>query len=160
MMMICINCPTGAPEIPEEEYPSHMANVHGGASQLEGLKQEKSKKQDVPKIVPLSKEAPIPPEMQEVLQAIDNPKKEEPKPQPQPEAKIAEIKPLKLRYTWEGVCPQDNTPVRTVITKVDNRWFCSAYCITHETIEQREVTPLDEKKFIVVDKGTEVKNGK
>lgn len=146
MNMICMSCPTGAPEIPEEQYVEHMEKVHKGASQLESLKQEKSKKQDVPQIVTLNKEAPIPPEMQEVLQAMDNPKPEPKKEEPKPVAeKPAEPKKLELKYKWEGSCPQCNTPVRTVITKVDERWFCSAMCLTHEVLEQREVTPLEEK---------------
>ncbi|MCK9371065.1 hypothetical protein M0R04_14230 [Candidatus Dojkabacteria bacterium] len=140
-------CPAGEGDIPDKDYENHMATVHGGVTQLEGIKQEKSKKQDIPKLVALDKEAPIPPEIQEVLQAIDNPKKEEPKPVAEKPAEVnQEPKKLELKYKWEGNCPQCSTPVRTVITKIDKRWFASAMCLTHEVLEQREVTPLEENK--------------
>src|SRR3990167_3157333 len=110
--MLCIICPAGEGEIPDKDYENHMATVHSGVTQLEGIKQERSKKQDIPKdtpnvpIVQLDKEAPIPPEMQEVLQAIDNPKKEEAKlVVPQVAEKSAEPKPLILKYHWDGSCP-------------------------------------------------------
>ena len=145
--------------VEENVYPEHMQTHGGVGNQLNAIKQKKEIESNTPKMIPLSKDDPIPLEMQEVLQAMDAPK-------PEPKGQIVEYsgknppiiveqKPLKLKYLWEGNCPQDNAPVRTVITKVDGRWFCTAYCISHGELEQTEVTPLEEKKkFIIVDKDT------
>jgi hypothetical protein len=139
-------CPVGAPDMEENEYAEHMATVHQGKSQLESIRQQKEIEDNVPKIIPLSKDAPLDPEFAQMVQAMDAPKPPEVIPMNPALIKptiTSESKPLKLKYIWEGNCPQDNTPVRTVITKVDGRWFASAFCISHETIDQREVTPID-----------------
>jgi hypothetical protein len=144
MVADVITCVICGDEVKDMLYPEHMA-VHGGVgNQINALRQQKEIEQNTPKVIPLSKDAPIDPELAQMIQQMDAPK---PEPTPAPEklkvnTVAGEPKPLKLKYVWEGNCPQDNTPVRTVITKVDGRWFASAFCISHETIEQREVSPL------------------
>lgn len=165
--ILCMICSETLPN--DEAYLDHMETAHKGKSQLEALNEEKSKKRDIPKIIPLDKEAPPSAEMQEVLQAIESAPKPEVKvelsPTPVfPNIGVGEIKPLKLKYVWDGNCPQCSAPVRTVITKVDGRWFVTAYCITHLEQAQEEVTPLEASKVFLRDKKsgeiTEVKNGR
>jgi hypothetical protein len=144
MVADVITCVICGDEVKDMLYPEHMA-VHGGVgNQINALRQQKEIEQNTPKVIPLSKDAPIDPELAQMIQQMDAPK---PEPTPAPEklkvnTVAGEPKPLKLKYVWEGNCPQDNTPVRTVITKVDGRWFCTAYCISHGELEQTEVTPL------------------
>jgi hypothetical protein len=158
-----ITCVICGEETSEINYPEHMATVHSGKTQLEALQQEKEIEQNIPKVIPLEipldPNAPLPPEFAEVVAMIDA----GPKPktlQQLPETKPVEPKPLKLKYVWEGNCPTCNTSVRTIVTKIDGRWFVSAFCISHETIDQREVTPLEEKiQFKVLDTGPERATG-
>ena len=149
-------------QVDEKVYPEHM-NIHGGVgNQLNAIRQKKEIEDNIPKVIPLSKDAPIDPELAQMLQAMDAPK---PAPTPPPvsvsptlsgggQIKPVEPKPLELKYVWTGNCPQDNTPVRTVITKVDGKWFATAYCLDHQELQQQEVTPLDKVEVFVVDKKT------
>ena len=149
MPRIPVTCMVCVEEVEEEKYTEHMKVAHGGKSQLEAIEELKLKEQNTPKIIPLNPEAPIPLEFTQVVNAMETqkPKSNLPTPNPVIPPPTVEIKPLELKYRWEGVCPQCSAPVRTVITKVDGRWFCSAYCITHETLEQREVTPLTNRNM-------------
>lgn len=157
-----ITCVICGEEVSEEKYPDHMSKVHSGMSQLDALKQQKEIEQNIPKPleVPLDKEAPPPPEFEEIAKLIDNPpKKEEPVTPTVPiVVKPSEPTPLELKYVWIGKCPTCNTDVRTIktriVTNANNRWFITAYCLTHGELEQQEVTPLDEKRFTVIPKDT------
>jgi hypothetical protein len=146
MTILCVIC---SENVPEEKYPEHMQMVHGGKSQLESIQQQKEIADNLPKLIPLNKDAPIPLEMQQVIQEMEKPvPKVEATPVQAPvvpQNAPKEQKPLELHYVWQGNCPQCNNAVRTVITKVDGRWFATAYCLDHKEVDQQEVTPLDIK---------------
>lgn len=148
MTVLCMICGENCKN--DQDYLNHMQTAHSGKSQLEAMNEEKLKKQNTPPIVPLQKDAPLPPEFEAIVNEIDNPVPQEPPKSSPPVNKLldqsgGEPKKLELKYKWEGRCPTCNTEVRTVITKVDGRWFAGAFCLSHEIVEQREVTPLEGK---------------
>ena len=138
-------CPPGNPEIPEENYNAHMAQLHGG-SQATG----RFIKNNVPPLPNGVTPADLPsPEFMEVAKQIDS-------PQPhtittaKPPTIITEKKPLELTYKYIGNCENGHS-VSTLEMDVEEKHFVVAFCLQcNKQVESREVVSLKkEKKFLV-----------
>lgn len=150
MKIICMVCPPGSPEIPEAKYQQHMASVHGGSQAV-----AKAIEQNTPKII--NRDDPPPPDFMEIAKMMDSKPSQPETPVAKPEPTVVsgkqqqgeqEIKPLQLKYKWDGNCPTCNSPVRTIVLKANGKTIAVAYCLTHEEVEQREVYPLDSDNFV------------
>jgi len=138
-------------------YINHMETVHGTSSPDKALATQKSIASNVPKIV-LDKNAPPPPEFAEIAAMMDNPLPSTPVPPPivppvvtaqatVPSGRTGQQEgknKIVLKYRYEGNCPTCNAPVRTIILNANGKTIATAYCLTHEEIEQREVHPIEE----------------
>lgn len=142
----------------DQAFLQHMQNMHGTNSPDQAMATTKAIEQNIPKdipAIPLDKDAPPSPEFEEMARMMDSPQPPAPTPPvekreapafplpPQQEAK----KPIILKYRYEGVCPNCNTSVRTIMLRVNNRLFATAYCLTHEEIKQIEVHPIEEPSY-------------
>lgn len=147
----------------DQAYLSHMQSVHADFTSIQGMQQKQIIDQNIPKEIPLNKDALPSPEFMEVAKMIDKPIESQPnpilssKPATTPLVILADVqgekKPITLKYRYEGNCSVCNTPVRTIMAKANGKTIAIAYCLTHEQIEEKEVFPLDkstEDKHITI----------
>lgn len=147
--VMCLICNKS---VKDSMFPQHMQSVHGGMTQSEAIMAEKNIPQQPQSPIVLSKETPPSADFMEVAEMLDKPKLQAPPPVPNRAAdsivneKVEEKKPLILKYRWEGNCEKCNSPIRTIMTQVEGRLFATAYCLTHEDLEQIEVAPIPIKE--------------
>lgn len=146
----------------DEAYLRHMEQAHGSSSPDQAMGVAKAKERNLPKDAPavvLDKDAPPPDDFMEIAKMMDQPQQAPPPtpPAPQPVEKVvapvitkATPRPLVLKYRFEGDCPTCNAPIRTIMVNANEKTFAMAYCLTHETVEQREVYPLDERPMTMM----------
>lgn len=185
MPSIPVQCMICDKTIKEDQFPRHMQMAHGTLSQSEAMAQAGNVSQQAPAApVPLDKEAPPSSDFMEVAKMLDS--APTPPPAVTKEMRVSantpqqvEVKPLVLKYKWEGSCKDCVTPVRTVVVKAKGQTVAVALCLTHGELEQREVDDLEkceplvtfkpsitekalEDMVVEMDKGKEVKkkNGK
>ena len=146
MRIVCMVCPTGAPEVEESKYPLHMQTVHGG-SQATG----RMINRNIPPSTPLPNGvSPVDLPTPEFLQTIEEMEQTPPPPKPTvapPSVKIAPpVQPIQLTYRYMGSC-ENGHQVTTLEMDVEGKHFVVAYCLAESRqIESREVANLKKQK--------------
>ena len=163
----CFACDPATMHKGDAAYLAHMQSAHGGMTPGQAMNQQKAIDQNIPKEIPLVKDAPPSKEFMEIAQMMDQPQQSTTPSRPaagtllqmqkSPPPVVQEIraeeskslqeeyKPITLKYKYEGNCKICNVPVRTIMVKVGNRLFATAYCLMHEELIQIEVHPIREE---------------
>lgn len=142
MKVLCMVCPLGTPEIPEENYKKHM-EIHGG-SQAAG----RMINQNVPPLPTGVTPSDLPsPEFLQTVAEMDAAKLTPKPPVTQPTVKITPpANPIQLTYRYTGNCPTGHA-VATLEMDVEGKHFVVAYCLAESRqIESREVAKLERAK--------------
>lgn len=129
-------------------YAKHMEQ-HGGS-----VATGKAIEQNIPKI-PVGKDIPPSDEFMELAKQIDS-KPSHPLPMPpteesslkgasldaQPEGKKLESKPLRVKYKYEGNCPECGKPVDTLEVIIADKCAVIAWCALHSQVGFQTLDPI------------------
>lgn len=160
----------------DQAYLQHMQSEHGTTSTSKALAKDKAIKQNVPRSVPIGKDIPPTDEFMEVAKQIDlkppivRSEVSTSPPVHSSGTQQQEVKPLELKYKWEGDCPKCNGEITTLEVPIEDNLIAIAYCIRdRKQVEYKKVIPLNkydiakktntleqrEKGFTKTNRGTE-----
>lgn len=139
MKTICPACDPPTNWESEEEYKDHLVTFHGTNSADEAMKLARLKKENLPVELPpgIPPEAAPTPEFAQMMNMVEKGKQVS-QVTPPPSAPIPpkiEIKPLVLKYKFEGDCPDCKNPIRTIVSDFEGKLVANAYCLNCDEVK-------------------------